>query len=153
MGQCAGHGYKEGGRGVVSGRAKGDLGSYGTMRRAWLCGRNREPRDPSRWREASKIKMATIRERIRLFLKGKKIGPLTKYAWAKEKDCNKVLERTIDRPSLYNVGRLHSTWNPSSEGRWTLTFILGKKRDKKPLHFIESLNYFRDYIVDDNYRN
>mgnify|MGYP001294207630 CR=1 FL=1 len=103
--------------------------------------------------KASKIKMATIPERIRLFLKGKKIGPLTKYAWAKEKDCNKVLERTIDRPSLYNVGRLHSTWNPSSEGRWTLTFILGKKRDKKPLHFIESLNYFRDYIVDDNYRN
>lgn len=103
--------------------------------------------------KASKIKMATIPERIRLFLKGKKIGPLTKYAWAKEKDCNKVLEKTIDRPSLYNVGRLHSTWNPSSEGRWTLTFILGKKRDMKPLHFIESLNYFRDYIVDDNYRN
>ena len=103
--------------------------------------------------KASKIKMATIPERIRLFLKGKKIGPLTKYAWAKEKDCNKVLEKTIDRPSLYNVGRLHSTYNPSSEGRWTLTFILGKKKDKKPLHFIESLNYFRDYIVDDNYRN
>ena len=96
--------------------------------------------------KCSKIKMATIPERIRLFLKGKKIGPLTKYAWAKEKDCNKVLERTIDRPSLYNVGRLHSTWNPSSEGRWTLTFILGKKRDKKPLEFIESLNYFREYI-------
>ena len=96
--------------------------------------------------KASKIKMATMPERIRLFLKGKKIGPLTKYAWAKEKDCNKVLERTIDRPSLYNVGRLHSTWNPSNEGRWTLTFILGKKRDMKPLHFIESLNYFREYI-------
>ncbi len=96
--------------------------------------------------KCSKIKMATIPERIRLFLKGKKIGPQTKYAWAKEKDCNKVLEKTIDRPSLYNVGRLHSTWNPSSEGRWTLTFILGKKRDMKPLHFIESLNYFREYI-------
>jgi len=96
--------------------------------------------------KCSKIKMSTIPERIRLFLKGKKIGPLTKYAWAKEKNCNKVLERTIDRPSLYNVGRLHSTWNPSSEGRWTLTFILGKKRDMKPLHFIESLNYFKDFI-------
>ena len=54
-----------------------------------------------------------------------------------------MLARTIDRPSLYNVGRLHSTWNPSNEGRWTLTFILGKKRNKKPLEFIESLNYFR----------
>ena len=41
-----------------------------------------------------------------------------------------MLARTIDRPSLYNVGRLHSTWNPSNEGRWTLTFILGKKKQK-----------------------
>ena len=97
--------------------------------------------------KCSKIKMATIPERIRLFLKGKKIGPLTKYAWAKEKDCERVLARTIDRPSLYNVGRLHSTWNPSNEGRWTLTFILGKKRNKQPLEFIESLNYFSDFII------
>ena len=97
--------------------------------------------------KCSKIKMLTIPERIRLFLKGKKVGPITKYAWAKEKDCDKVLEKTIDRPSLYNVGRLHSTWNPSSEGRWTLTFILGKKRNKKPLEFIESLNYFSDFII------
>ena len=97
--------------------------------------------------KCSKIKMATIPERIRLFLKGKKIGPLTKYAWAKEKHCERVLARTRDRPSLNNVGRLHSTWNPSNEGRWTLTFILGKKRNKKPLEFIESLNYFSDFII------
>jgi len=102
--------------------------------------------------KCSKIKMATIPERIRLFLKGKKPGPLTKYAWAKEKHCKKVLERTIDRPSLYNVGRLHSTWNPSDKGRWTLSFILGKKKDKKPLHFTEALNYFWDYIEDDYIR-
>ena len=48
----------------------------------------------------------------------------------KKKIVIRVLERTIDRPSLYNVGRLHSTWNPSNEGRWTLTFILGKKKQK-----------------------
>ena len=103
--------------------------------------------------KCSKIKMLTIPERIRLFLKGKKVGPITKYAWAKEKDCDKVLEKTIDRPSLYNVGRLHSTWNPSSEGRWTLTFILGKKKDKKPLLFLDALNYFRDFIDHDNNGN
>lgn len=103
--------------------------------------------------KCSKIKMLTIPERIRLFLKGKKVGPITKYAWAKEKDCDKVLEKTIDRPSLYNVGRLHSTWNPSSEGRWTLTFILGKKIDKKPLLFLDALNYFRDFIDHGNNGN
>ena len=46
----------------------------------------------------------------------------------KKKDCERVLARTIDELSLYNVGRLHSTWNPSNEGRWTLTFILGKNK-------------------------
>lgn len=96
--------------------------------------------------KCSKIKMLTIKERIRLFLKNKKAENIIKYAWANESECNKVLERTIDKPSLYNVGRLHSTWNPSNKGRWTLSFILGKKKDMKPLHFIESLNYFRDYL-------
>lgn len=96
--------------------------------------------------KCSKIKMLSLKEKMRLFFKNKKAENIIKYAVAKESECDKVLERTIDRPSLYNVGRLHSTWNPSSKGRWTLSFILGKKKDKKPLEFIESLNYFRNYI-------
>jgi sulfatase maturation enzyme AslB (radical SAM superfamily) len=35
-----------------------------------------------------------------------------------------VYEVEINKPSLVNIGQFHSTWNPSTEGRWTLSLPL-----------------------------
>ena len=58
--------------------------------------------------------------------------------------CNLVCERVIDRPSLINVGQLHSTYNPhATEGRWTLCFFL-LKSDYTHLQFDEAVEIFKD---------
>jgi len=46
------------------------------------------------------------------------------YLTAEEKDCKHVYEAEINKPSLVNIGRFHSTWNPTEEGRWTLSLPL-----------------------------
>ena len=58
--------------------------------------------------------------------------------------CDLVCERVIDRPSLINVGQLHSTYNPhATEGRWTLCFFL-LKSDYTHLQFDEAVEIFKD---------
>ena len=58
--------------------------------------------------------------------------------------CDLVCERVIDRPSLMNVGQLHSTYNPhATEGRWTLCFFL-LKSDYTHLQFDEAVEIFKD---------
>ena len=61
------------------------------------------------------------------------------------KNVDLVYEAVIDRPSLLNVGQLHSTYNPGTEHRWTLVFNLCKQ-DGKLLQFSDALEIFRDYI-------
>jgi hypothetical protein len=60
-------------------------------------------------------------------------------------DVDLVHEAVIDRPSLINVGQLHSTWNPSpTEHRWTLCFVL--LENNEPINFQRALEIFKDYI-------
>jgi len=40
-----------------------------------------------------------------------------------EEDSEMVYEVNTNFPSLVNVGELHSTHNPTDEGRWTLCFV------------------------------
>jgi hypothetical protein len=60
-------------------------------------------------------------------------------------DVDLVYEAVIDRPSLINVGQLHSTWNPSpTDYRWTLCFIL--LEDNELITFQRATEIFKDYI-------
>lgn len=68
---------------------------------------------------------------------------------ADEHDCDKVFEKVIDRPSLMNVGQLHSTYNPGNQSRWTLSFTV-LNQDNSHLTFAESLKIFREVIDEYN---
>ena len=56
-----------------------------------------------------------------------------------------VYEAVIDRPSLFNSSQLHSTFNPGSEHRWTLSFLLTDQAGEL-LQFSDALDIFQDYI-------
>ena len=65
---------------------------------------------------------------------------------AREEDCELVHEQVINKPSLMNIGQLHSTYNPNmTEDRWTLCFTL-LKLDGTHLQFEEAVQIFKDYI-------
>jgi hypothetical protein len=42
-----------------------------------------------------------------------------------EETCEMVYEASTNRPSLLNIGQLHSTYNPGTEGRWTVCYQIG----------------------------
>ncbi len=64
---------------------------------------------------------------------------------AEEKDCDQVFEQVIDRPSLMNVGQLHSTYNPGNEARYTLSFTL-LNADNTNVTFEKSCEIFSKVI-------
>ena len=72
---------------------------------------------------------------------------------AAEEDCDMVWEANTNKPSLVNVGQLHSTYNPGEYGRWTLCFCIGEQvgsRDMKTtfLNWENALDKYKDYIGD-----
>jgi len=86
------------------------------------------------------------------YLKGIEVDiPVYKFFNAKEKDCDLVFEKVIDRPSLMNVGQLHSTYNPhASQCRWTLSYHILHKQDGRHIEFDEALSLFKD-LAYENY--
>lgn len=70
---------------------------------------------------------------------------------ANSKDCVKVWEANTNRPSLLNVGQLHSTWCPPTEGRWTLCFVPSIIRNGKQraIQWRDAMEIFKDYIVEE----
>jgi hypothetical protein len=65
---------------------------------------------------------------------------------AREEDCNMIHEQVIYKPSLMNIGQLHSTYNPNMiEDRWTLCFTL-LNLDGSHLQFEEAIKIFENYI-------
>ena len=65
---------------------------------------------------------------------------------AEEKDCKLVYEKNTNRPSLVNVGVLHSTFNPTDQGRWTLCFVPGIPNGHGCIYWDEAQEYFKNYI-------
>lgn len=64
---------------------------------------------------------------------------------AKWEDVDLVYEAVIDKPSLINVGQLHSTWNPSpDQHRWTLSFTLLEKTEV--LTFQRAIEVFKECL-------
>lgn len=61
-----------------------------------------------------------------------------------EENCEMVYEKIIDKPSLINVGQLHSTYNQNvKEGRWSLCYFLLNK-DYTHLQFEDALKIFKE---------
>jgi len=62
-------------------------------------------------------------------------------------DCDVVHEAVINKPSLLNVGQLHSTHNfNTSEPRWTLSYHLLTIKDNTHIQFEDALDLFKDLV-------
>lgn len=67
---------------------------------------------------------------------------------ANEEDSELVHQATIDKPSILNIGQLHSTHNPNlKEDRWTLSFTL-LNNDNDHLTFSEALKIFDNLLYE-----
>ena len=66
---------------------------------------------------------------------------------AKEEDSTFLFERNTNRPSLLNVGILHSTHNPTDEPRWTVCFVPGYKG--KMIKLKTALKVFKKFIINE----
>lgn len=69
---------------------------------------------------------------------------------AKEEDCDLICEAVIDKPTLLNVGMLHSTYNPTNFGRWTLCIVPTLKGQRKMIPFKEAVKIFKKYLYTTN---
>lgn len=67
------------------------------------------------------------------------------HVFLKENQCKMIYEKVINRPSILNVGQLHSTYNPTNNSRWTLSVMLLKKNNTC-VNFNEALQIFKDVI-------
>lgn len=61
--------------------------------------------------------------------------------------CEPVWYASIDKPSILNLNRLHSTYNPSENSRYTVSFLLRLIEDNyRPITWHEALEIYKDYI-------
>jgi hypothetical protein len=85
-------------------------------------------------------------------LKGIEVDmPVSNFFNAKEKDCDLMYEKVIDRPSLMNVGQLHSTFNPHpTECRWTMSYHILDKQNNRHIEFDEAISLFKDLAYENH---
>jgi hypothetical protein len=69
------------------------------------------------------------------------------YLRAEEHECNIIHRAVIDKPSIVQVGMLHSTWNPGPGGRWTLAIPLAERAEAKRVSFEMAIAMFADYVI------
>ena len=74
------------------------------------------------------------------------LGKTWNVIWANQNECDMVYEKEINKPSIVNTGRPHSTFNPSKEGRLTLSYNLVKKNNLELVSFFEALWLFVDLL-------
>lgn len=70
-----------------------------------------------------------------------------RYHKADEEHCTMVFKREINKPSIVQVGELHSTFNPTPYGRWTLSLSVVDKYSPRRLTFKETCDIFKDYTI------
>lgn len=71
------------------------------------------------------------------------------YLTIKEKHAKRIYEAEINKPSLVNIGHFHSTYNPTSQGRWTLSLPLMHRDRSTRLDWTEALSILKNYIDDE----
>jgi hypothetical protein len=112
-----------------------------------------------RWWKANKTQVFTDIEDVKANYKGLDVDKADEFSHrqhtnvlALEEDCTLIYEANTNRPSLVNVGVLHSTYNPTAQGRWTLCFVPAVKGGHGYIYWDEAQEYFKDYIIT-GYRN
>lgn len=70
-----------------------------------------------------------------------------KNVLANKEECDLVWEASTNRPSLVNVGQLHSTYNPTDLPRWTLCFVPGRPNGHGYIYWDEALEIYKDYLL------
>lgn len=69
------------------------------------------------------------------------------YLRAEEKDCDVVFKQTMNKPSIVQVGLLHSTENPTPYGRWTLCLPLVYPDSEDRYQWVDTVNMFKEYLA------
>ena len=82
-------------------------------------------------------------------VESKETGFDAQYLTTEEQYCKKLYEADTNKPSLVQVGLFHSTWNPSTEGRWTLSFPIIDKTTNDRITWEEAHNRFQNVIKQD----
>lgn len=102
----------------------------------------------TRWWQCKKIQ-PIFRQHDVTDYKGNIEKKLPEGLMAFEEDCIMLYEKNTNIPSLVNVGKMHSTYNPSdNESRWTLCFVLKHKNSNSPyVVWNDALDIFEDYIL------
>lgn len=65
---------------------------------------------------------------------------------ANREEYELIYQAQTNSPCLINVGQLHDSFNPSDEGRWTLSFIPAHQDDRL-IQWEEAMQIYKDYIV------
>jgi len=83
--------------------------------------------------------------------KGVKLEPIittfgAAYLKAEPDDCVEIHRAVINKPSIVQVGMLHSTYNPGPTGRWTLAIPLAEKSEAKRVSFELAVAMFSNYL-------
>ena len=76
----------------------------------------------------------------------KETGFDVSYLATEEQYCKKLYEADTNIPSLVQVGIFQSTWNPTTEGRWTLSFPLKDKVTGNRITWAEAHRRFQNVI-------
>jgi hypothetical protein len=72
------------------------------------------------------------------------------YLTIEEEHCTKLFEVAVKKPSLVNIGLFHSTYNPSPEGRWTLSLRLMSLDSTSRLTWDEAIEKLKIYFDKDH---
>lgn len=70
----------------------------------------------------------------------------TRYLMFDQADCIQLYSAEINQPSLVNVGVPHSVDNMTDQGRWCMSYVIGKKKDHTNLQWDEAQTIFNDYF-------
>lgn len=57
-----------------------------------------------------------------------------------------IYQAQTNSPCLVNVGQLHDSYNPSNQGRWTLSHILAN-HDDSLLQWDQAIEVYKEYII------
>lgn len=57
-----------------------------------------------------------------------------------------IYQAKTNSPCLINVGQLHDSYNPSDQGRWTLSHVLANS-DGSLLQWDQAVEIYKDYII------
>jgi hypothetical protein len=69
------------------------------------------------------------------------------YLRADESNCTALYKQTMDKPSIVQVGLLHSTENPTPYGRWTLCLPLVYPDSCERYQWVDTLETFKPYLA------